>query len=652
MFRITLIFFTILFLGLMSVSVTHAENSSKWVTGYYIGYEASKLPPENIYWPGLTHIVMGAITAYPDGSLNTNFYNGPKDGPSLAIKISKLAHQNNKKALLMLGGEGTDENISLAIKNNQSVFISNLVNAMNTYGYDGFDLDWEGKNVDYNQFVSFAQALRKAAPNAILTVPVGCINPNVHTVDPGIVELSKHMDQVNLMSYYPVSVMTGLGWYSWFNSPLKGAKYNTPISIENSLSLYNASGIPKNKLGMGIGLFAIGYTGSPIITSPNQDTNTNNILKEIELSSIYGTDWINYEKYCYWSDEADVPYLSLPSPGLSGARYISFENPQSITEKGNFTRDNGYGGIIIWNLNKGYVRNNSDPNFLMKAIQKGFLEQTVPFNNILANFTCNVTQGYAPLSVKFNDTSTGAPTNWNWNFGDGNNSNEQNPTHAYSTPGKYSVTLTVSNSVGSNTTTKLDCINVSSSPTVTIFADNFDSYSAGTFPSSGGWNLKYNGYGSSYQKVDNSQYISRPNSLKLEGKSNWAAAADHNLSKKPDNIIAEVDVKVTRPDGGTTGWANAIVNIVDPDVDWGKSYGMVVFGANKLVGNIPYNYDQWYHVKIQTDMKNRIFNAWVNGTQIITNSPVPSDGFYKTIRVTADNSGHTCAWFDNLKVTA
>jgi len=426
---------------LANITVT----SFKWVTGYYIGYETSKLPPENIYWPGLTHIVMGAITVYPDGSLNTDFYIDPTNGPILAKKISTLAHQNNKKALLMLGGEGTDENISLAIKNHQSVFISNLVNAMNTYGYDGIDLDWEGENVDYNQFVSFAKALRKAAPNAILTVPVECINPNFKPVDPSIVELSKYMDQVNVMSYYPISVMTGYGRYSWFNSPLKGAKNNTPISIENSLSLYNAAGIPKNKLGMGIGLFAIGYTGSPIITGPDQETNaTTNIIKEIDLSSIYGPNWVNYEKYLYWSDEADEPYLSLPSPGLSGARYISFENPQSITEKGNFTRDNGYGGIIIWNLNKGYVRNNSDPNFLMKAIQKGFLEQTVP----RSNFTCNVTQGYAPLSVKFNDTSTGAPTNWNWNFGDGNNSTLKNPVNVYSKPGKYTVNLTVSNANG------------------------------------------------------------------------------------------------------------------------------------------------------------------------------------------------------------
>ncbi|MBI4813421.1 MAG: hypothetical protein HY802_03590 [Methanobacterium sp.] len=34
-----------------------------------------------------------------------------------------------------------------------------------------------------------------------------------------------------------------------------------------------------------------------------------------------------------------------------------------------------------------------------------------------ANFTTNTTNGFAPLSVQFNDTSTGNPNSWNWDFG-------------------------------------------------------------------------------------------------------------------------------------------------------------------------------------------------------------------------------------------
>ncbi len=36
-----------------------------------------------------------------------------------------------------------------------------------------------------------------------------------------------------------------------------------------------------------------------------------------------------------------------------------------------------------------------------------------------ASFTANQTEGSAPLTVSFMDTSTGGPTSWMWDFGDG-----------------------------------------------------------------------------------------------------------------------------------------------------------------------------------------------------------------------------------------
>ena len=67
----------------------------------------------------------------------------------------------------------------------------------------------------------------------------------------------------------------------------------------------------------------------------------------------------------------------------------------------------------------------------------------------VANFSSDVTSGYAPLSVQFTDSSLNA-TAWNWNFGDGNNSNEQNPSHTYSIAGNYTITLTANNANGTD----------------------------------------------------------------------------------------------------------------------------------------------------------------------------------------------------------
>jgi PKD repeat protein len=62
----------------------------------------------------------------------------------------------------------------------------------------------------------------------------------------------------------------------------------------------------------------------------------------------------------------------------------------------------------------------------------------------IANFSSNIINGYAPLSVQFTDLSENA-TVWNWNFGDGNNSTEQNPVHTYSAAGNHTVRLIATN---------------------------------------------------------------------------------------------------------------------------------------------------------------------------------------------------------------
>ncbi len=60
--------------------------------------------------------------------------------------------------------------------------------------------------------------------------------------------------------------------------------------------------------------------------------------------------------------------------------------------------------------------------------------------------------GQVPHTVEFTDCSEGDPSLWHWNFGDGSTSNSENPRHTYYEAGTYTVTLTVSNTLGTGTT--------------------------------------------------------------------------------------------------------------------------------------------------------------------------------------------------------
>jgi PKD repeat protein len=73
--------------------------------------------------------------------------------------------------------------------------------------------------------------------------------------------------------------------------------------------------------------------------------------------------------------------------------------------------------------------------------------------------------GTAPLRVSFFDRSEGTPPlRYLWDFGDGSTSFEQNPTHTYATNGKYSVSLTVTNSFGQDTQTLPGFIGIGDPP--------------------------------------------------------------------------------------------------------------------------------------------------------------------------------------------
>jgi PKD repeat protein len=78
----------------------------------------------------------------------------------------------------------------------------------------------------------------------------------------------------------------------------------------------------------------------------------------------------------------------------------------------------------------------------------------------VAAFAASPTTGTAPLTVHFEDRSTGQATAWGWDFGDGNTGSGQNPAHTYGAPGNYNVTLTITGPGGSDSKTIDELVSV------------------------------------------------------------------------------------------------------------------------------------------------------------------------------------------------
>jgi PKD repeat protein len=141
----------------------------------------------------------------------------------------------------------------------------------------------------------------------------------------------------------------------------------------------------------------------------------------------------------------------------------------------------------------------ANPQYTDSMVKTNYI--TVNNNPPVANFTTNVTSGYSPFSVSFNDTSTNSPTSWNWSFGDGTYGTTQNITHLYTTwigntKATFNVSLNATNSGGSNTTANTTLteypLNNIIGQNKTYYSDNSQTHVAFTNTISNGTATTYN----------------------------------------------------------------------------------------------------------------------------------------------------------------
>ncbi|WP_050799641.1 PKD domain-containing protein [Thiocapsa marina] len=100
---------------------------------------------------------------------------------------------------------------------------------------------------------------------------------------------------------------------------------------------------------------------------------------------------------------------------------------------------------------------------------------TIPYPAPEAGFTMSTNAGVAPLTVAFNDTSTGKVDAWQWSFDNGATSSQASPSYTFTVPGTYTVSLMVSGPGGAAAQPAQAVIRVATPPPIAAFAVNADS---------------------------------------------------------------------------------------------------------------------------------------------------------------------------------
>lgn len=362
-----------------------------WVMGYYIGYHRDLQSPAEVDYSAMTHIIIGNVFPNADGTLDTGFAYGGIDWAKEAVQ---RAHAAGIKALVMFGGAGSIDGFrATSDPAKRAAVVANLKALVLECGFDGLDFDWEPLDPDLDAATSLALVQALQAPEAlprssyVYTLPVGWNNINYNPmIHPFYGEIGQYFDRVSPMSY---SMMWLPGWESWHSGALQGETPLTPSSIDNSVQALMASGIPVSKIGIGIGFYGDALENDPTVppsqyvTGPHQSTE--------HAMWRFGDNVYSYSnimKHFYngqrfrWDDAARVPYLSIPNPvtvsmpGVGDLRptYITYDNEQSIAEKGSYVRRNGLGSVMIWAISEGYLswKTSGEKDPLMKAVVEAF----------------------------------------------------------------------------------------------------------------------------------------------------------------------------------------------------------------------------------------------------------------------------------------
>jgi PKD repeat protein/Zn-dependent protease len=87
------------------------------------------------------------------------------------------------------------------------------------------------------------------------------------------------------------------------------------------------------------------------------------------------------------------------------------------------------------------------------------------------DFSASPSQGNIPLAVAFTGLTNDTVSSWRWDFGDGSFADGQNPTHTYTKPGIYTVSLSAANEFGTGHITKSGIINTGVVPDAEFIAE-------------------------------------------------------------------------------------------------------------------------------------------------------------------------------------
>ncbi|KXN74016.1 glycoside hydrolase family 18 protein, partial [Conidiobolus coronatus NRRL 28638] len=346
---------------------TLVAGSSPVVVGYWSDWTADKYPVSSIPWSKLTHI------NYAFGLFTNQDWKIKIDNPENLKELALRSKPTDTKILISIGGWTGSKYFSpmVASASYRAIFIKSAVDLVTNYKIDGIDLDWEypGREGEAGNLVSpkdsanyliFLKELKAALPKGTLITAAAYVKPFDGPNGPlkDVSAFAQYFDFINIMSYDlngPWSRETGpVGGLDY--QPGKGVQ----LSIKQSVSDWNQAGFPKSKMVIGVPFYGyqLGVSADMSKSDSQYAPITNKNFPSIPYNALIRMNILTPSNQANtakgWIRKFDsitkTPWLF----NKNTKTFIAYDDPTSIALKAEFSRCNGYRGVMAWALDNDY----------------------------------------------------------------------------------------------------------------------------------------------------------------------------------------------------------------------------------------------------------------------------------------------------------
>lgn len=253
------------------------------------------------------------------------------------------------KIILSVGGWGAGGFSTMAMTaEGRRTFARSCQEAVEKYGLDGIDIDWEypcsdqagidSDPRDRENFTLLLSELREVLDPRSLSIAAGAGEYFIEGTE--MDKVAGLVDYVQIMTY---DLRNGFTREAGHHAALRaGRGDHSGLNTVDMVEMFHKAGVPMEKLVIGAAFYSRRWTG---VKNENHG-----LLQPAESTGQGGPDYSDItEEFIrengftkYWDQEAGAAYL------FNGSEFISYESPEAIALKCRYVKEAGLLGLMYW----------------------------------------------------------------------------------------------------------------------------------------------------------------------------------------------------------------------------------------------------------------------------------------------------------------